>query len=1042
MARIDLNIVDRGTKDTAWVTEDVGLTAGHLDKVKEQRTDNSGALNSLPTPFARFFVAKEAFRRLHEQSINPQNEAGEAYKRLVSDILDVYEMLFNIKYHQNNSWKHGEKLEIREWDMKENLVALKEHMPILYNSISSYYPTDIREAKLYFVVYTEQGHDYLLGCSSPWTGFVTPPDMDKTVARENGTPKIKFADQNYDQLHIHRKSGGEYFRDVKLLGDRDADFKNYLYGVLFADANLDDRWQNIKEYVRTLKDDKDVRNDITLHTKPITTDENNELTINGLAIGMMDETDVTSFFTDKIIKLPYRIDRKRFKAVQYKRDPEGRDYDYLLPFKPEICNLFPDGNIQSVLAIGRNDVTVQLAYEGKTYEKSYAQDPMPGQGGVCDLGKASANFELGIFPNILSHKPAENNYFKVFLCAADEDTECHQLKIDSVGLSFYRYGEEGIDQVDELEKAKYGVKPAVVRSTFSSEEREAGTKFYELYNTAFDVINVDILGCSGLLLPVWEHSAPTNDTFTYAIDLGTSNTFISRCQSGDSRSPEMFTIERPMVSYMHETPVNRQLSLASQIEDTIFAAARDRAKTEFVPPVIDGEGYQFPIRTALCAVPRMQDAPVLFDNHNIAFFYEKQMAMDGQQVLTDIKWEENDSRLRIFIRELLLIIKCDILQRNGDLDRTRIVWFRPLSFMGNTRAMYQDIWSTEPEDILKVSSDKVSCFSESEAPYYYFKKKDYIEDSDAVTVIDIGGGSTDFVYFEDNTPKMANSVHFGCDILWGNGYSEFSDEKRNGIYQRYASTLRFNDEKLEALNECFKSVDSNTTKDIINFWLANASESDILKNLNQDFKPVFAYHLTAILFYMANMYKDYGLKAPKTVLFSGNGSKYVDGFISKDQKVLQKIINLVFAEVFGGEHNVHLTMPPERKEATCYGGLYRDANAEDVPAKVYQGDTSHPAAKVGDIDSNLDGIKAVLLEKYKKMAAVYKEVLDLLKKERIIDNTADTKSYAGKAAEDMATPFNTYYKTCVREKYEDEVELFDSIFFIPVVDRVFEMTTL
>ena len=54
MARIDLNIVDRGIQGTEWTQENVGLTAEHLDEISEMKTDNSGALNSLPTPFARF----------------------------------------------------------------------------------------------------------------------------------------------------------------------------------------------------------------------------------------------------------------------------------------------------------------------------------------------------------------------------------------------------------------------------------------------------------------------------------------------------------------------------------------------------------------------------------------------------------------------------------------------------------------------------------------------------------------------------------------------------------------------------------------------------------------------------------------------------------------------------------------------------------------------------------------------------------------------------------------------------------------------------
>ena len=140
------------------------------------------------------------------------------------------------------------------------------------------------------------------------------------------------------------------------------------------------------------------------------------------------------------------------------------------------------------------------------------------------------------------------------------------------------------------------------------------------------------------------------------------------------------------------------------------------------------------------------------------------------------------------------------------------------------------------------------------------------------------------------------------------------------------------------MNECFKHVDNVKTKDIINFWLSNAEFCDIRKYLSSDFKPVFVYHLTSILFYMASMYKENNLTAPRTVVFSGNGSKYIDNSICSERRVLKQIIDLVFSRVFGGEHNVHLELPNERKESTCYGGLYRDPNSPDVPEKVYQGD--------------------------------------------------------------------------------------------------------
>lgn len=1044
MATADLNIIERGTKGSKWTAQDTGLTAGDLDKVIEQQTNNSSALNSLPTPFARFFVAREAFRRAKEEHIEPKNEAGLAYRQIVSDILDVYELMFNLKFHRN-SWGNSCKLEVREWEQHSNLTRLKEKLPILYNSIANYYETDIKEDKLYFIVYTEEGKSILLACSSPYTGFVTPPDLDKKQQKKNGITDSMITGEQYEDLHIVRKSGGEYFRDIKMFEERGADFKNYMY-TLFASNGHDDRYKAIKEYIRSFENDPDIRNNFAQTLKMVQTDQNNNLTINGLTIQMSDAIDINAYFTPTIIKLPYRISSKNFTAVTYDNSDIGeRDYDFLLPFKPEVLSLFGGNKIDSELHVNRSSIKVTLHYNGKDYEKEYATEPFgENMGRIIDMKIAKQNLDMGLFPNILSCKDAENNYFKVMVVATDEDKDAKTFSVDNVSLSFYKSNNGTLTPIDEMDPkttgANFCVLPAVVRSKTNA--ADCGTKFYELYNTSFDVIKVEVPGGSGLLMPNWKKSLPTTDSFTYAIDLGTSNTFMSRCKNGTSNQPEMLTMDAPMVNYLHDTPEDAQLSLAKRIENSVFDKAKKNVKTEFVPAIIDSRDYKFPIRTALCGVRCNPTDIKLFDNHNIAFFYEKMIQNDDQNIRTDIKWSEEEGLLRVFIRELLLIIKCDILEHDGDLALTRLVWFRPLSFMGTTKATYEDVWQDEAQKILHISSSNIKCFSESEAPYYYFNKKNYIKNSDAVTVIDIGGGSTDFVYFKDNNPVMANSIHFGCDVLWENGYVEFDDAKDNGIYNRYKGTLHFSNENLETINENFKIEKGVKTKDIINFWLSNNEDCGIIKLLNRDFKAVFVYHLTAILYYMASMYNANGCEAPKTVVFSGNGSKYIDNFICSDRRVLRKIIDLVFSKVYGGEHHVNLELPEERKESTCYGGLFRDPDTDDVEEKVYQGDASLEYKTVGDINEHLDTLRNTLQKKYAEMNKVYKEVLDLLKRQQILDNTADTSKYVDKAEEDMTTPFNTHYKKQVKEHFSDETSLHDSVFFIPIIDRIFEMTKI
>jgi hypothetical protein len=304
MSRIDLNIVDRGAEGTKWVAEDIALTADSLDKVVEQKTDNSSALNSLPTPFARFFVAREAFRRVMEENVDESKEAGLAYTQMVSDILDVYELLFNRKYHENNTWKNGEKIELREWDFNENMEIIKKKMPILYNSVVEYYKTDIIEDKLYFLVYTENGKEMLLACSSPMTGFVTPPDLDKITVEKDGVKSQDFVGEQYKNLNIRRKSGGMYFRESKSFIERDEDFKNYMFNILFGTGDSNERFKTIKEFIRSFKDkDDSIRNDRIPATVSVKTDQNDDLVINGLNIRQLDEIDVNYFFTENLVLL-------------------------------------------------------------------------------------------------------------------------------------------------------------------------------------------------------------------------------------------------------------------------------------------------------------------------------------------------------------------------------------------------------------------------------------------------------------------------------------------------------------------------------------------------------------------------------------------------------------------------------------------------------------------------------------------------------------------------------------------------------------------
>lgn len=1037
MASIDLCIIDRGIQGTEWTAQNTGIQASQLDKIKETRTDNSGALNSLPTPFARFFVLKEAFRRITEEKRHKDYYAGLAYTRLVSDCLDVFELLFNKKYHENQ-WGEKEKIVIKEWNKEEQLNELKNSVPILYNAIQATYNEDINEDKLFFVVLEKEGKEYLLATSSPMTGFVTPPDIDKYDVIENNTNTVKFCGEQYNNLSIFRKNGkGEYFRDVLLFEDRDKDFKNYMY-QLFGTGTLDERYQVIRDYILLFGNDTDIRNDYRLRTEPVFTEYNSLLLINGLNVSYNDEIDINSFFMPKLVRLPFKINKDNFIGISYERDPKERDYDYLIPLRSEALAYLDQGLATCVCQIIPYGAVVKFKYNGNEYKKEYGQ---------CDIYNLKDNakyINIGLFPNILSLIESENNFFKVALSISDLNGE-YGTPMD-VKLTFFKKDTNGIfSEIHEVAKekvgiAKNGVLPVVVRSEQRKEtDTDCTTKYYEIFNSGFDAVKFNIEGYEGFVLPKWKQTERSNDSYTYAIDLGTSNTFVSRKKDNEDNMPEMFTMNKPMVSYLHEYDENTQFSLVSNIEESMLSECRDIMKTEFVPPLVDGFDYKFPIRTAICKASNKADKPALFDNHNIAFFYEKMLGKTLQECITDIKWEQDEEPVRIFVQELMLVIKCDVLQRNGILNQTKIIWFRPLSFSGKTRRMYDKIWKELPKDYL--FTDNVSCYTESEAPYYYFKKMDEVRNTDSVAIIDIGGGSTDYVYFSENKPLSATSVHFGCDVLWGNGHNEFGNARENGIYNKLVGNIDWSDMDYYRKLDIEMNANSKcSTTDIINFWLGNGKYNDVLDRLHSLYLPLFVYHFTAILFHISHLYKYKGYAVPRTIVFSGNGSRYIDNFITDDQLVIEEIVTAIFSDVYGRIDRIHVLLPKTRKESTCYGGLYRSKSLDDIIPTHYQG-VDKEYDNVGEMNSD-GSLKTQLLKRYDSMNNLYGKILDILKRKDVIDNEVNIEQFKAVSSAGYDENFTTHYRSVVKEKYADSDIFNDSVFFIPIIDKIFELTKM
>jgi hypothetical protein len=117
----ELNICETGASKNEWSSCGLinqGMIAG---KVKDKTTKNGKALNAVPSPLARLYVVNDAFSMLTYDLLNKTSNCGECYKFIVSDCLDVFELLFNLKYHEDKK----EEVKVRVWNKQKGLKELR-----------------------------------------------------------------------------------------------------------------------------------------------------------------------------------------------------------------------------------------------------------------------------------------------------------------------------------------------------------------------------------------------------------------------------------------------------------------------------------------------------------------------------------------------------------------------------------------------------------------------------------------------------------------------------------------------------------------------------------------------------------------------------------------------------------------------------------------------------------------------------------------------------------------------------------------------------
>lgn len=257
----------------------------------------------------------------------------------------------------------------------------------------------------------------------------------------------------------------------------------------------------------------------------------------------------------------------------------------------------------------------------------------------------------------------------------------------------------------------------------------------------------------------------------------------------------------------------------------------DVLRSDFVAATIGGDSiYSYPMRTVLSETNNTNwSRPVFSMAHaNIPYTYEKSLPLSYNVLHTDLKWSTNQDdkqRAAMYIECLLVMLRNKVLLNNGDLSKTEVVWFYPASMTQSRFNKFKDEWEKTFKKYFNAPDTNIVAISESIAPYYFHKAKRGA--TSTVVSIDIGGGTTDVLIVSNGEPKDLTSFRFAANAIFGDGYSYDADS--NGFVREYSSKIMhlLDENNLTSLKGVLKSlVEKKDSTDIMAFFFSLAGNRE------------------------------------------------------------------------------------------------------------------------------------------------------------------------------------------------------------------------
>ncbi len=602
----------------------------------------------------------------------------------------------------------------------------------------------------------------------------------------------------------------------------------------------------------------------------------------------------SDFLEDKIIKLPYSQDSDRFITAS---DGNAK---YVLPLKRNFFKYFNIDDISSVV----NGTTrmVEISYEGNSvtvtinvpvrdrinhfvpFKRKYEGD------NIID----STPFLLGFFP---FYKVADNNLnrYSVMKCGG------------GVNLQFYN-----VSQIDV---------PIHVTSRERTPQGQitSQTEYYSIQGS-FDMVEVCSGGTHGIILPKMISVGNAANSYRFAVDFGTSNTYIAYT-TNNVNVPTTFEIDA------HDRQI---VFLTSQNEKgPRLNTMRSHIAREFVPVAICRDAdFAYPCRTAVCETTTFENTlPELFGSISIGFnMMNEQVKPNNSVYKTDLKWllekhpgdPNHTNRVKYYFLQTLWMLKNESFLNDGD-DRFEVYITFPETMKAPTKATLMGLWNWAKRE-LRLNNCQFHSgtnYSESVAPYNCMAQE--IGGSSYLN-IDIGGGTNDLLFvLKDGAGHITGAHYFSAmfagDDLWGdgtvinaahhcrNGFVDFlvgnpgnENNPGTGILGAINNYPPTNVSILSALNDGVSTSSADTMGYLFKYDGVFQTSAKIRGNRNL-YSLVFI-HYAAIMYNVSRLINDLKIDIPAKLSFTGMGSKYIN-LISSDRNVLKALTVLLIEKYTG-----------------------------------------------------------------------------------------------------------------------------------------------